>query len=130
MSGSSLSLSESVVKFKIDENLPKAICDVLRDAGHDAVTVLDQNMGGQDDALVERVCTEEDRVLVTCDTDFGNILTHPPARHAGVILLRSADQSIPTLKSLLDKALPYLMTEPVAQRLWIVESRRIRIRGD
>jgi len=119
-----------VVKFKIDENLPKAIRDLLAEAGHDAVTVLDQKMGGEPDSMVARACTEENRVLVTCDTDFGNIRSHPPAQHAGVILLASADQAISVLTRLIKSAIPHLATERIAQRLWIVEARRIRIRGD
>ena len=35
------------MKFKIDENLPREVAALLRDAGHDAMTVVDQGLGGQ-----------------------------------------------------------------------------------
>lgn len=34
------------VQFKLDENLPDEAADLLRAAGHDALTVLDQHLGG------------------------------------------------------------------------------------
>ena len=37
------------MKFKLDENLPGEGVQILRAAGHDAVTVLDQRLGGKPD---------------------------------------------------------------------------------
>ena len=37
------------MKFNLDENLPIEAALLLREAGHDAVTVLDQYMGGYAD---------------------------------------------------------------------------------
>ena len=34
------------MRFKLDENLPVELANVFREAGHDAVTVLDQNLMG------------------------------------------------------------------------------------
>jgi hypothetical protein len=34
------------MKFKIDENLPVEIAALLQEAGYDATTVLDQELGG------------------------------------------------------------------------------------
>jgi hypothetical protein len=52
-------------KFKLDENLPLEATDVLQGAGHDAVSVMDQQMGGQSDTNVAEVCQQEGRVIVT-----------------------------------------------------------------
>lgn len=35
------------MKFKLDENLPGEGVHILRAAGHDAVTVLDQGLGSE-----------------------------------------------------------------------------------
>lgn len=37
------------MKFKIDENLPVEVAELLRQAEHDAVTVLEQHLGGKAD---------------------------------------------------------------------------------
>jgi len=76
------------VEFKVDENLPSEACDLLRNVGHDAVSVLDQHLGGRPDADIASVCKTESKILVTLDTDFGNILAYPPADFAGIIVIR------------------------------------------
>ena len=39
--------SRKGMKFKLDENLPNELALVFRNAGHDAVTVLDQGLSGE-----------------------------------------------------------------------------------
>lgn len=38
------------MRFKVDENLPIEVAEALRQAGHDAATVLEQRYGGSADA--------------------------------------------------------------------------------
>ena len=85
------------MKFKVDENLPLEVSTRLRDAGHDSLTVLDQQLGGTSDPHLISVCMTESRILVTLDTDFGNILAYPPDHLPGVIVIRTDDQSKPAL---------------------------------
>ncbi|MBF0173618.1 MAG: DUF5615 family PIN-like protein [Magnetococcales bacterium] len=40
------------MKFKIDENLPAEVTVFLRSAGHDALSVRDQDLGGANDDRV------------------------------------------------------------------------------
>ncbi|MBF0110847.1 MAG: DUF5615 family PIN-like protein [Magnetococcales bacterium] len=53
------------MKFKVDENLPAEAASFLRSAGHDALSVLNQSMGGASDGQVFRICQEEQRILVS-----------------------------------------------------------------
>lgn len=39
--------SRKGMKLKLDENLPNELALVFRNAGHDAVTVLDQGLSGE-----------------------------------------------------------------------------------
>ncbi len=41
------------MRFKLDENLPMELAGLLRDAGHDVSTVLDQQLGGSSDEEVD-----------------------------------------------------------------------------
>jgi predicted nuclease of predicted toxin-antitoxin system len=117
------------VKLKIDENLPSESSKLFRDAQHDAVSVQDQQLGGRPDADIAEACRAEGRILVTLDADFSNIVAYPPAHYPGIVVLRSADQSIPKLLRLVSIVVVALKTEPVERRLWIVEPDRIRVRG-
>jgi predicted nuclease of predicted toxin-antitoxin system len=80
------------MKFKTDENLPTEAADLLRSAGHDAVTVGEQRLGGAVDSTVGSVCQREGRVLVTLDLDFADIRTYPPSHYPGFVVLRLSRQ--------------------------------------
>jgi predicted nuclease of predicted toxin-antitoxin system len=112
----------------VDENLPIEMAQKLRSAGYDAMTVLEQRMGGWPDTNLYRVCQEEERVLVTLDLDFSDIRSYPPGKSAGIIVLRFARQDKPYVLAQFDRVIPLLMTEAIAGRLWIVDERQVRIR--
>ncbi len=50
------------MKFKIDENLPVEIAEILRAREFDAETVIEENLNGKSDELVSKVCLKENRV--------------------------------------------------------------------
>ena len=79
-----------MLKFKVDENLPGEAAGLLASAGHDAVTVMGQQMVGQPDINVATACQREGRAVVTLDLDFADIRTYPPGDYAGIIVLRLA----------------------------------------
>jgi len=85
------------LKLKIDENLPADCAVLLRNAGFEADTVADQGLSGADDTVIASRSRSEDRVLVTLDLDFANVLAYPPAQHAGIIVLRSKRLDKPTV---------------------------------
>ena len=71
------------MRFKVDENLPVEVAQMLRAAGHEAATVFDQHLGGSADSLIASICQQEERTLVTLDLDFADIRAYPPADYAG-----------------------------------------------
>jgi predicted nuclease of predicted toxin-antitoxin system len=64
------------MRFKVDENLPVEVVQLLCEAGQEATTVLDQHLGGSRDATVATICYQEWRALVTLDRDFAAIRTY------------------------------------------------------
>jgi len=115
-------------RFKLDENLPRDTEALLRKAGHDVHTVLDEQLGGHSDPRVFDASRAEDRILVTFDLDFSDIRAYPPASHAGIWVLRPHTQSIENTLAMLKSALLVLEAEPTRGRLWIIEPERVRIR--
>ena len=120
---------ESPDVFKVDENLHSDAAALLREAGHDAMTVFDQGLRGRADRQIADVCRNEQRVIVTLDLDFSDIREFPPADYAGIIVLRLLDQSRPSILRALEQVLPLLTLEPLAGDFWIIEEDRVRIRG-
>ena len=49
------------MKLKLDENLSQRAADLIRTAGHDAVTVADQGLRGAADETLFEVCRREKR---------------------------------------------------------------------
>jgi predicted nuclease of predicted toxin-antitoxin system len=68
------------MKIKLDENIGRRGVELLTLAGHDVMTVRDQNLQGASDETLFNVCANEDRVLITLDHDFGQVLRFPPER--------------------------------------------------
>ena len=64
------------MQFKIDENLPVDVADLLRQAGHDAATIWDQNLVGSRDQVIAEICQREKRCLITLDKHFADIRTY------------------------------------------------------
>jgi len=114
--------------LKLDENVPGEAAALLRGAGHDVRTALEEQLGGRPDEEVLRVCADESRILVTLDLGFGDMRTHPPGGHAGVWVLRPGSQSIDLMLTMLQQALAVAGSEPAAKRLWVIEPGRVRIR--
>lgn len=114
-------------RFKLDENLPRDAMAPFRDAGHDVEGALDEQLGGQSDAIVFAACQRETRILVTLDLDFADVRQYPPGEHAG-IWVRPSTQSIAHLLELIRGGLELRTRESSERHLWIVERDRIRIR--
>ncbi len=118
-----------MIAFKIDENLPAEVGWILKELGHDALTVLDQRMGGRPDEDLARVCREEGRAIFTLDLDFANILRYPPSEHRGIVVLRLPSTDKPTILAAVREVAPLLATLPVDRRLIIIEEGRVRVRS-
>jgi predicted nuclease of predicted toxin-antitoxin system len=117
------------MRFKLDENLPREALDLLDRAGHDVISVGQQQLGGADDRRIYQVCQEERRALVALDVDFANVRAYDPKTSCGVIVLRLMRQDRQRVLDALANTLPVLEREPLDKRLWIVDGERLRIRA-
>lgn len=76
------------MRFLVDMNVSPRVARWLREHGHDAVHLSDQHLGRLEDIPVFRKAMDEDRVVVTFDLEFGEIVALSGAERAGVMLLR------------------------------------------
>lgn len=117
------------MRFKVDQNLPVEIADALRDAGHDAHTVYEEQLADTPDPELGAIIQRERRGLVTLDLGFGDIRSYPPRDFQGIVVLRPSSQDKPTVLHLFLTVVPLLVREPLVGRLWIVDEQRIRVRS-
>jgi len=77
----------SSLRLLVDVNAGLAIATALRDAGHDVLFAgdLDWRMP---DADMLSLANREQRILLTMDTDFGELIYSSGLNHKGILLLR------------------------------------------
>jgi predicted nuclease of predicted toxin-antitoxin system len=68
------------------------------------------------------------RILITLDYDFADILAYPPQTYAGIIVIRAKNQNKSQIQVLITKLLILFEDYNPAGSLWIVEEDRVRIR--
>jgi predicted nuclease of predicted toxin-antitoxin system len=115
------------MRFKVDESLHVEVADLLRGQGHDALTVFDQGLRGRDDHDIADTCRSENRVLLSLDLDFSNILMFPPENYPGLIVLRLRLKGRAAARRVVTRVINHLNKEPLTGSLWIVDEHRIRI---
>lgn len=76
------------MRFLLDEGSSPRVADVLSGAGHDVRHVRDLGLAGGSGADVLQAAADDDRVLLTLDTDFGTLLAHSGAGLPSVVLFR------------------------------------------
>lgn len=116
------------MRFKLDENLPQALAEMLRSAGHDATTVREEGIGGTDDPHVLDIARSEDRIVVTFDLDFADIRQYPAGTHAGLVVFRLRDQRWAALEGPARQVVGSGVLARLCRGLAIVDEARIRIR--
>ncbi len=117
------------MRFKLDENLPVELAELFRLAGHNAVTVLDQDLGGVKAPALASECLREGRAIVTLDMDFSDIRTYPPSRYPGIVVFRLGSQARDHILEVGARFLRALPSEELDGPLWIVEDAQIRVRA-
>jgi predicted nuclease of predicted toxin-antitoxin system len=75
------------MNFVADESCAMPVIRALREAGHDVVAIVEVARGASDDQVLERA-TEDKRVLITEDRDFGELVYARGRSSAGVVLVR------------------------------------------
>lgn len=114
----------------MDENLPVEVAGLLISAGHDALTIFDQRLIGEDDSRILKICQAEERALITLDLDFSDVRSYPPREYPGLLVLRLHRQDKLYVVETIRQVIPLLDQEQIEGRLWIIEENRIRVRGE
>ena len=116
------------MRFKLDENLPAELAVDLRTAGHDADTVIDEELKGEPDALVLKAARDARRILCTLDKGIANLVRHPQDQHAGVVLFRPGSSGRSAVLEFVRERLSELLRHVLENRVTVVSDTRIRFR--
>ncbi len=116
------------MRFLIDNALSPARSEQLKAAGHDATRLRDYRLQAADDEIFARA-QQEQRVLVSADTDFGTLLATRQERSPSIVLFRHGTQRRPAQQAMtLLSNLATIEGDLAADSIVVIEPARIRVR--
>lgn len=112
------------MRFLVDECTGPAVAKWLRLQSHDVYSVFDDARGMSDDDIL-KVAIDDDRILITNDKDFGELVFRERRSHRGVVLLRLANERSTQKIEVLDRLLVQY-ADRLAGRFVVVSESQIR----
>jgi predicted nuclease of predicted toxin-antitoxin system len=110
----------------VDESAGVSVTRYLREQGYDVLAVGELTPRARDNDILNWAVAEE-RIIVTNDKDFGELVYRSGQRHSGVLLFRLRDEASANKVSVLASALT-LYSEKLSGRFTVLSEERVRIR--
>ncbi|MDI6886703.1 MAG: DUF5615 family PIN-like protein [archaeon] len=118
-----------MLKFVVDEDMPRSTGAILRKRGYDVKDIRDYELRGAEDEKVYAFAQREEAVILTGDRGFGNILRFPLGSHFGIVVAHFPNE-MPSaeINRCLVERFKDLSEDDFRGNLIIIEPRKIRIR--
>jgi len=118
-----------MLKFLLDEDMPRSTGKFLKDAGYEVKDIRDYNLRGAEDEQVFKFAQNEKSVLITSDIDFANTLKFPLGEHYGIVIVRFPNEiSNNEMNRQIILRLKELSEDDFFGNLIIIEPMKIRIK--
>ncbi len=114
------------MRFLLDENVDTRLALFLRQQGHNVSAIVQDYVRALDDHEVLGIAALEQRVLITDDLDFGELVVRERLPHAGVVLFRLGGADLQTKQDRLQFVLRNHVQDLMA--LVVVTARGVRVR--
>lgn len=115
------------MKFLLDQDVWAATVRFLRTLGHDVVTVAEIGLAAAADEALLQVATQQERIFVTRDRDYGN-LVFVKLLGAGVIYLRILPSNQELAYSQLEQVLTLYSEIELKKAFIVIEPNGYRFR--
>jgi predicted nuclease of predicted toxin-antitoxin system len=113
------------MRFLIDECMGRKVYDLIKQNNHDVVLIEGNNSGVSDNLILQKAVSEN-RVIITCDKDFGDMIFRDKKQHTGIILLRLQNEKIQNKINVINILLKNY-SENIKNNFIIISEKKIRI---
>ena len=114
------------MRFLADENVSRLVVERLRAAGCDVASIRETRPGAPDKDVLDEA-DSDDRVLITEDRDFGELVVRQRLKVRGIILLE-LDRVTSAAEAELVAEIVRIHASKLTGNLLVVEPARIRVR--
>jgi predicted nuclease of predicted toxin-antitoxin system len=114
------------MRFLVDASSGMAVVRYLREIGHDVAAVAEMMPHAPDHEILV-LAVDENRILITNDKDFGELIYRNGLNHAGVLFLRPRDENPSSRVSMLEFVLNNHSSQLPGSFVVVTEDR-VRIR--
>jgi predicted nuclease of predicted toxin-antitoxin system len=115
------------MKFLIDADVPGLITKTLA-LDHDVIDIRDIQPPATPDIDVYHLASTQDRIIITRDLDFSNILLYPPPPDGGIIVLRVHLLTVSEIVSIIKNLIKQVPEKEIIGSLIIARKDHYRLR--
>ncbi len=117
------------MRLLLDQGLPMTTAKLLRDAGWDVVHTAEVCLSRAKDSEILAIAKQQDRTIVTLDSDFHSLLVLQGAVMPSVIRIRIEGLRSNQMSELLLQLLPPIKDKLLAGAMVTITSRSVRIKN-
>jgi predicted nuclease of predicted toxin-antitoxin system len=114
------------LKFLIDVGVGTRVDKWLKENGHDTMSVRDVDSRAKDRDILQ-LAVREDRMIITMDKDFGELVFNSGLAHSGVLILRLEDatgeEKVDVVKAILSE-----FATSIENKFCVYQNGKLRIR--
>lgn len=118
-------MNQKELRFLVDTGVSKKVEEWLLKNGYDMKAVRDINPRMDDDKILN-IAVSENRMVITMDKDFGELVYNSGLSHSGVLLLRledaRSDEKVRTIETILTE-----YSDRLLNNFCVFQNGRLRI---
>ncbi len=114
------------MKFLIDMPVSPQLAKWLNEKGHDAIHASDIGLHKTTDKDIIKETRKQERIIITADLDFPQLLAMSHAKDPGIILFRGGNYNEQEMLNLLKRVFDNIREEKLSNSITVVDKSRIR----
>lgn len=115
------------MKFLVDVGVGKKVENWLKGNGFDVVSVRDIDSRAKDSQIL-RWAVDQQRMIITMDKDFGELVYNSGKNHAGILILRLEEADGDT-KAAVIKTILTEYYDKIESHFCVFQDGQLRVRG-